>query len=180
MKNNLGYACINMTLSEQPKSKRITTNRSMIKRTFKARTRKSAPTSLSQASATQLTLNRTIGLVSISSEMNAIQSRVTIDSETDSSMLTTGNLKKPITTATSTTAKTGIAKTGIAKISTAKAGIATTPTAKSASKRVLKPTAMAMAAMTTKTPGKDGSPTDNPADAPNSTKTWRPWARFGR
>jgi len=37
MKNNLGYACINMTLSEQPKSKRITTNRSMIKRTFKAR-----------------------------------------------------------------------------------------------------------------------------------------------
>ena len=37
MKNNLGYACINMTLSEQPKSKRITTNRSMIKRTFKAK-----------------------------------------------------------------------------------------------------------------------------------------------
>ena len=32
---NLGYACINMTLSSQPKSKRITTNRSMIKRTFK-------------------------------------------------------------------------------------------------------------------------------------------------
>ena len=32
---NLGYACINMTLSNQPKSKRITTNRSMIKRTFK-------------------------------------------------------------------------------------------------------------------------------------------------
>ena len=34
---NLGYACINMTLSEQPKSKRITTNRSMIRRTFKAK-----------------------------------------------------------------------------------------------------------------------------------------------
>ena len=32
---NLGYACINATLSEVPKSKRITTNRSMIKRTFK-------------------------------------------------------------------------------------------------------------------------------------------------
>lgn len=32
---NLGYACINMTLSNRPKSKRITTNRSMIKRTFK-------------------------------------------------------------------------------------------------------------------------------------------------
>ena len=32
---NYGYACINMTLSEMPKSKRITTNRSMIKRTFK-------------------------------------------------------------------------------------------------------------------------------------------------
>lgn len=31
---NLGYACINMTLSSGPKSKRITTNRSMIKRTF--------------------------------------------------------------------------------------------------------------------------------------------------
>ena len=31
---NLGYACINMTLSEVPKSKRITTNRSMIKKTF--------------------------------------------------------------------------------------------------------------------------------------------------
>ena len=37
MKMNLGYACINMTLSEQPKSKRITTNRSMIRRTFKAK-----------------------------------------------------------------------------------------------------------------------------------------------
>jgi UV DNA damage endonuclease len=34
---NMGYACINATLSEQPKSKRITTNRSMIKRTFKDR-----------------------------------------------------------------------------------------------------------------------------------------------
>ena len=32
---NFGYACINMTLSGLPKSKRITTNRSMIKRTFK-------------------------------------------------------------------------------------------------------------------------------------------------
>ena len=31
---NYGYACINMTLSDVPKSKRITTNRSMIKRTF--------------------------------------------------------------------------------------------------------------------------------------------------
>ena len=31
---NLGYACINTALSEVPKSKRITTNRSMIKRTF--------------------------------------------------------------------------------------------------------------------------------------------------
>jgi len=30
----LGYACINMTLSDVPKSRRITTNRSMIKRTF--------------------------------------------------------------------------------------------------------------------------------------------------
>ena len=36
-KLNLGYACINMTLSEVPKSKRITTNRTMIKRTFLAR-----------------------------------------------------------------------------------------------------------------------------------------------
>ena len=34
---NLGYACINATLSEVPKSKRITTNRSMIKKTFKAK-----------------------------------------------------------------------------------------------------------------------------------------------
>ncbi len=31
---NLGYACINMGLSNLPKSKRITTNRSMIRRTF--------------------------------------------------------------------------------------------------------------------------------------------------
>lgn len=31
---NLGYACINMHLSSLPKSKRITTNRGMIKRTF--------------------------------------------------------------------------------------------------------------------------------------------------
>tara|TARA_A100001011_G_scaffold395208_1_gene489531 strand:+ start:1140 stop:2069 length:930 start_codon:yes stop_codon:yes gene_type:complete len=31
---NLGYACINMALSSLPKSKRITTNRSMIRRTF--------------------------------------------------------------------------------------------------------------------------------------------------
>ncbi len=31
---NLGYACINMGLSSLPKSKRVTTNRSMIKRTF--------------------------------------------------------------------------------------------------------------------------------------------------
>ena len=37
MKMNLGYACINMTLSEQPKSKRNTTHRSMIRRTFKAK-----------------------------------------------------------------------------------------------------------------------------------------------
>ena len=34
---NLGYACINMGLSDVPKAKRITTNRSMIKRTFKAK-----------------------------------------------------------------------------------------------------------------------------------------------
>ena len=32
---NFGYACINMSLSGLPKSKRITTNRNMIKRTFK-------------------------------------------------------------------------------------------------------------------------------------------------
>ena len=36
-KIELGYACINMELSERPKKQRITTNRSMIKRTFKAR-----------------------------------------------------------------------------------------------------------------------------------------------
>ena len=34
---NLGYACMNMTLSGLPKSKRITTNRGMIKRTFMAK-----------------------------------------------------------------------------------------------------------------------------------------------
>jgi len=34
---NLGYACINMGLSEQPKSRRVTTNRTMIKKTFKQR-----------------------------------------------------------------------------------------------------------------------------------------------
>ena len=31
---NLGYACINMNLSDLPKSQRVTTNRSMIKKTF--------------------------------------------------------------------------------------------------------------------------------------------------
>ena len=31
---NYGYACINMGYSNLPKSKRITTNRTMIKRTF--------------------------------------------------------------------------------------------------------------------------------------------------
>ena len=31
---NFGYACINMGFSTRPKSKRITTNRTMIKRTF--------------------------------------------------------------------------------------------------------------------------------------------------
>ena len=35
--NHLGYACINMGFSSLPKSQRITTNRSMIKRTFKER-----------------------------------------------------------------------------------------------------------------------------------------------
>jgi UV DNA damage endonuclease len=35
--HNLGYACINKTLGDLPKSKRTTTNRSMIKRTYKAR-----------------------------------------------------------------------------------------------------------------------------------------------
>lgn len=34
---NLGYACINMTLSDVPKSQRVTTNRNMIKRTFKSK-----------------------------------------------------------------------------------------------------------------------------------------------
>ena len=34
---NLGYACINMCLSNQPKSKRVTTNRSMIRKTFDAK-----------------------------------------------------------------------------------------------------------------------------------------------
>ena len=34
---NLGYACINMNLSGLPKSKRVTTNRSMVKKTFKER-----------------------------------------------------------------------------------------------------------------------------------------------
>ena len=32
---NLGYACINLGFSQRPKKQRITTNRSMIKRTFK-------------------------------------------------------------------------------------------------------------------------------------------------
>ena len=36
-KQVLGYACINMGFSERPKKQRITTNRTMIKRTFKAR-----------------------------------------------------------------------------------------------------------------------------------------------
>ena len=35
--NQLGYACINMNLSNLPKSQRVTTNRSMIKRTFQER-----------------------------------------------------------------------------------------------------------------------------------------------
>ena len=34
---NYGYACINMGFSNRPKSKRITTNRTMIKRTFQER-----------------------------------------------------------------------------------------------------------------------------------------------
>ena len=33
----LGYACINMTLSDSPEEKRVTTNRSMIKKTFKSK-----------------------------------------------------------------------------------------------------------------------------------------------
>ncbi len=32
---NIGYACINMELSDRPKAQRITTNRTMIKRTFR-------------------------------------------------------------------------------------------------------------------------------------------------
>ena len=35
--SQLGYACINMHLSDVPKSRRVTTNRSMIKRTFQTR-----------------------------------------------------------------------------------------------------------------------------------------------
>jgi len=35
--SNLGYACINTNLNTLPKSKRVTTNRSMVKRTFKER-----------------------------------------------------------------------------------------------------------------------------------------------
>ena len=34
---NYGYACINKTFSDRPKSQRITTNRTMIKRTFQER-----------------------------------------------------------------------------------------------------------------------------------------------
>ena len=34
---NYGYACINMGFSNRPKSQRITTNRTMIKRTFQER-----------------------------------------------------------------------------------------------------------------------------------------------
>ena len=37
MSQVLGYACINMGFSERPKKQRITTNRSMIKRTFQQR-----------------------------------------------------------------------------------------------------------------------------------------------
>ena len=33
-KMNLGYACINMTMNSRPKESRVTTNRSMIRRTF--------------------------------------------------------------------------------------------------------------------------------------------------
>ena len=32
--NQMGYACINMDLNSRPKSSRVTTNRSMIRRTF--------------------------------------------------------------------------------------------------------------------------------------------------
>ena len=35
--NHLGYACINMGFSSLPKSQRITTNRTMIRRTFDER-----------------------------------------------------------------------------------------------------------------------------------------------
>lgn len=35
--SNLGYACINTVLNTLPKSRRVTTNRSMVKRTFKAK-----------------------------------------------------------------------------------------------------------------------------------------------
>ncbi len=35
--SNLGYACINTVLNSLPKSRRVTTNRSMVKRTFKER-----------------------------------------------------------------------------------------------------------------------------------------------
>ena len=35
--NHLGYACINQGFSTLPKSQRITTNRTMIKRTFQER-----------------------------------------------------------------------------------------------------------------------------------------------
>ena len=35
--SNLGYACINTVLNTLPKSRRVTTNRSMVKRTFKER-----------------------------------------------------------------------------------------------------------------------------------------------
>lgn len=35
--SNLGYACINTVLNSLPKSRRVTTNRSMVKRTFKAK-----------------------------------------------------------------------------------------------------------------------------------------------
>ena len=34
---NYGYACINKTFSDRPKAQRITTNRTMIKRTFQER-----------------------------------------------------------------------------------------------------------------------------------------------
>ena len=37
MSSNLGYACINTQLNSLPKKQRITTNRSMVKRTFQQR-----------------------------------------------------------------------------------------------------------------------------------------------